>query len=200
MDFNQINELELENVGSWPKPAKVVLALVMVVLLGVLGYYAVIQDSIKQLDNLKTKEVELKNEFERKYKLAANLPKYREQLALMEQQFSDLLTMLPTATEMPGLLDSVTYLATDSSLQIQSLNWRPEGKKEFYVEMPIEMKLTGGYHDFGSFASGVAGLPRIVSLHDFTMVRSDDELLQMSVTAKTYRFSEPKPENAKGAK
>ncbi|WP_298443295.1 type 4a pilus biogenesis protein PilO [uncultured Ferrimonas sp.] len=201
MDLNQLNELELESIGTWPKPAKIMLALVMVVLLSVLGYYTVVRDSITQLEQLEQKEIELKNEFERKYKLAANLPKYREQLELMQQQFADLLTMLPTATEMPGLLDSMTYLATDASLQIQSLNWKPEVEREFYIEMPIEMKVTGGYHDFGAFSSGVAGLPRIVSLHDFTMSRGEDAPLTMTVTAKTYRFSEPKSTDAaQGAK
>ncbi|MFI3247347.1 MAG: type 4a pilus biogenesis protein PilO, partial [Ferrimonas sp.] len=160
MDLNQINELEFDSIGTWPKAAKVVLALVLAVLINILGYYVVISDSLAKLAQLEKKETELKAEFERKYKMAANLPKYREQLNLMQQQFSDLLTMLPTATEMPGLLDSMTYLATDASLSIQSLNWKPEIKREFYVEMPIEMKLSGSYHDFGAFASGVAGLPR----------------------------------------
>lgn len=200
MDLNQLNELEFETIGTWPAPAKIVLALVMVVLLSVLGYYAVISDSISHLERLQGKEVELKQEFQRKHRMAANLPQYREQLETMQQQFSDLLTMLPTATEMPGLLDSITYLATDASLQIQSLNWKPEVKKEFYVEMPIEMKVSGGYHDFGAFSSGVAGLPRIVSLHDFVMSRGQDSPLVMTVTAKTYRFSEPTEESAKGAK
>lgn len=201
MDLNQINELEFDSIGTWPKAAKVVLALVLAVLINILGYYVVISDSLAKLAQLEKKETELKAEFERKYKMAANLPKYREQLNLMQQQFSDLLTMLPTATEMPGLLDSMTYLATDASLSIQSLNWKPEIKREFYVEMPIEMKLSGSYHDFGAFASGVAGLPRVVSLHDFTLNRGKDSPLTMTVTAKTYRFSEPDEKaNQKGAK
>ncbi|WP_028116229.1 type 4a pilus biogenesis protein PilO [Ferrimonas senticii] len=191
MDMKQLGELDFDNIGSWPTPAKVLLALVLAGFIGALGYYAVIRDSIEQLDTLKAKEVELKSEYKQKYKLAANLPRYREQLAEMQQQFADLLTMLPTATEMPGLLDSMTYLATDASLEIQSLNWKPEVNKEFYIEMPIEMKVDGSYHDFGAFSSGVAGLPRIVSLHDFTMVRGEETPLTMTVTAKTYRFAEP---------
>ncbi len=104
--------------------------------------------------------------------------------------------MLPTQSEMPGLLDDVTFLATDANLRISSLNWLPEQHKEFYVELPIEMKIQGGYHEFGQFSAGVANLPRIVSLHDFTMVRSE-EGVAMTVQAKTYRFSELEQEAKK---
>ncbi len=196
MDLKQFEGLDLENIAIWPKEVKVVFGVVLAVLVGVAGYFLVIKDSLDTLRNLESKEVSLKADFEAKYRLAANLPRYREQLAQMQEQFQEMLGMLPTQSEMPGLLDDVTFLATDANLRISSLNWLPEQHKEFYVELPIEMKIQGGYHEFGQFSAGVANLPRIVSLHDFTMVRSE-EGVAMTVQAKTYRFSELEQEAKK---
>ncbi|SHH99004.1 type IV pilus inner membrane component PilO [Ferrimonas marina] len=189
MNLNDINELEFENIGSWPKPAKIGFAVILAALLFTAGYFLLIKDSVAQLEQLQQKEVALKDEFQRKYQLAANLPRYLEELAEMQALFDQLVAMLPTEHEMSALLDSVTFLATDASLDIRSLNWLPEQQKEFYIEIPIEMELQGDYHHIGQFSAGVAGLSRIVSLHDFSIERGDGPL-GMKVVAKTYRFAE----------
>ncbi|WP_345337104.1 type 4a pilus biogenesis protein PilO [Ferrimonas pelagia] len=187
--MQQLNELDFDTLGSWPRPAKIGLAVVVAILIMVAGYFLLISDSVSQWEQMKQQEVTLKQEFEGKYRMAANLPKHHALLEEMQAQFDAMLTMLPTANEMPRLLDSVTFLATDADLGIQSLNWKPELQRDFYVELPIEMKLSGDYHDFGAFSAGVAGLPRIVSLHDFVMVANEGQI-GMTVLAKTYRFSE----------
>ncbi|MBY6018513.1 type 4a pilus biogenesis protein PilO [Ferrimonas balearica] len=189
VDLKQLNDLDFENLANWPKEVKIIFAVVLAVLVGVAGYFLFIKDSMASLERLQAEEQKLRGEFEAKYRLAANLPRYREQLTQMTEQFEAMLGMLPTASEMPGLLDDVTFLATDANLQINSLNWQPEQVKEFYVELPIEMKIQGGYHEFGAFSAGVANLPRIVSLHDFTMERAANGV-SMTVLAKTYRFAE----------
>ncbi|GAA5193389.1 type 4a pilus biogenesis protein PilO [Ferrimonas gelatinilytica] len=195
----KLEELEIENIGIWPKEVKIITALILLVATLVLGYFLMLKDSLAGLERLEQQEMTFKQEFERKYRMAANLPKYREQLAQMKEQFQEMLAMLPTANEMPGLLDSVTYLATDAELAIQSLSWQPESRQEFYVEMPIEVEIRGSYHDFGRFSAGVAALPRIVSLHDFVMKPEGDDLA-MTVMAKTYRFSEEGGDAKEGKK
>ncbi|MBY5992092.1 type 4a pilus biogenesis protein PilO [Ferrimonas balearica] len=196
LDLKQLGDLDFENIATWPKEVKVIFAVIVAILMGVAGYFLMIKDSMDSLNRLQAEEQELRGKFEAKYQLAANLPRYREQLDQMRAQFQDMLSMLPTQSEMPGLLDDVTFLATDANLRITSLNWQPEQPKEFYTELPIEMKIHGGYHEFGQFSAGVANLPRIVSLHDFTMVRSDDGV-SMTVLAKTYRFSEQQDKEGK---
>jgi len=115
----------------------------------------------------------------------------------MEVQFTTLLKMLPSQNEMPGLLDDVTFVATDAGLKIDSLDWEDEIEREFYIEFPIKITASGDYHQFGHLVSDVANLPRIVSLHDFVIKRGDDGLLSMDVLAKTYRFKQNAKEGAK---
>jgi len=142
------------------------------------------------MNNEQNKELQLREDFQNKYQLAANLKLYREQLAVMEGQFAELLKMLPSENEMPGLLDDLTFAATDAGLRIKSLNWEAEIQRDFYIEFPIKMSVTGDYHQIGNMVSGVAKLPRIVSLHDFTIKRDDSGTLTMDILAKTYRFKE----------
>ncbi|MBY6187826.1 type 4a pilus biogenesis protein PilO [Marinobacter hydrocarbonoclasticus] len=196
MDLKQFEGLDFDNIAIWPKEVKIVFGVLLAILVGVGGYFLVIKDSLDTLRNLESKEATLRANFEAKYRLAANLPRYRQQLDQMRDQFQEMLGMLPTQSEMPGLLDDVTFLATDANLRITSLNWLPEQSKEFYVELPIEMKIQGGYHEFGQFSAGVANLPRIVSLHDFVMTTAADGV-GMTVQAKTYRFAELSQEEAK---
>ncbi len=150
----------------------------------------VVSDSVDTYNAEQDKEVQLRDDFKNKYQLAANLKLYREQLATMEVQFAELLKMLPSENEMPGLLDDLTFVATDAGLRIKSLDWEPEIQRDFYIEFPIKMSVTGDYHQLGNMVSGVAKLPRIVSLHDFTIKRDDAGNLAMDILAKTYRFKE----------
>lgn len=187
LDFSELN---LDNIGSWPllvKAAAWVLAFVVFV---VVGYVYNISDLRDQLAQVEAKELTLKQEFEDKAYKAANLEALRKQMTEMEESFGALVSQLPTDTEVPGLLEDITNKGVESGLEIKSIKLQPEQAKEFYVELPISIEVTGTYHDFGTFVSGIAGLPRIVTLHDFKMTSDPKSpgVLSMSISAKTYRY------------
>lgn len=205
LDLSQFNDIDFENVGGWPTQVKAVFATLLALCVFAAGYYLFVADAIDVLTAEQDKEVVLKEDFKSKYQLAANLTLYREQLAEMELQFAELLKMLPSQNEMPGLLDDLTFVATDTGLKINSLDWEQEIQRDFYIEFPIKMSVTGDYHQLGHMVSGVAKLPRIVSLHDFVIKRDESGSLSMDILAKTYRFKEgaelpPEVKNAKGKK
>jgi len=188
-DFD-INDIDLENMGSWPLMVKFIFAIIVAAIVSVLSYYLLIDSKIDQLSAATQKEVELKQLYQTRYASAVNLEVYREQMKEMEQTFSFLLKQLPTTHETPGLLDDITYVGTTSGLNFIRINWEPEIEKEFYTELPIRIDVIGNYHQFGNFVSEVAKLPRIVSLHDFTIQADKDERLRFNVVAKTYRYKE----------
>ncbi|ABM01574.1 type 4a pilus biogenesis protein PilO [Shewanella amazonensis] len=190
LDLSEFNDIDFENIGGWPAQVKVVFAILLAVIVGVASYFLFISDAIDGLKREQDKEVQLRQDFQSKYQLAANLKLYREQLKEMEAQFAELLKMLPSENEMDGLLDDVTFVATDSGLHIESLDWEGAVQRDFYIEFPIKMVVSGDYHQMGSMVSGVAKLPRIVSLHDFVIKHQDGDILTMDILAKTYRFKE----------
>ncbi|WP_413490311.1 type 4a pilus biogenesis protein PilO [Shewanella baltica] len=190
LDLSQFNDIDFENIGGWPNQVKTFFAVLLAFFVFAAGYFLVVSDSVDTYNAEQDKEVQLRDDFKNKYQLAANLKLYREQLATMEVQFAELLKMLPSENEMPGLLDDLTFVATDAGLRIKSLDWEPEIQRDFYIEFPIKMSVTGDYHQLGNMVSGVAKLPRIVSLHDFTIKRDDAGNLAMDILAKTYRFKE----------
>lgn len=187
IDFSEINQ---DNIGSWPLAVKVMAWVLAFLVVVALGYAYSISDLREQLGQVESKEVTLKKEFEDKAFKAANLDALRKQMAEMEESFGALVSQLPTDTEVPGLLEDVTNKGVESGLEIKSIKLQPEQMKEFYVELPINIEVTGSYHDFGTFVSGIASLPRIVTLHDFK-ISSDPKtpgVLSMSISAKTYRY------------
>lgn len=187
LDFS---ELSLDNIGSWPLAVKAMAWGLAFIVLIVFGYVYSISDLRDQLGQVETKELGLKKEFEEKAFKAANLEALRKQMVEMEESFGALVSQLPSDTEVPGLLEDVTNKGVESGLEIKSIKLQPEAQKEFYVELPINIEVTGSYHDFGTFVSGIAGLPRIVTLHDFK-IASDSKtpgVLTMSISAKTYRY------------
>jgi len=190
LELSQFNEIDFENIGGWPPFVKIVFATILSICIFVASYFLFISDSIDTLNFEQQTESKLRDDFKSKYRLAANLKLYREQLAAMEIQFAELLKMLPSKNEMPGLLDDLTFVATDSGLKIESLDWREVIPRDFYYEFPISMTVSGEYHQLGQLVSGVAKLPRIVSLHDFVIQKSDSGGLWMEILAKTYRFKE----------
>jgi len=190
LDLDQFNDIDFENIGGWPKLVKLVFAGFLSLCVIGASYYLFIADTIAVMESEQKKEIELKADFETKYQLAANLKLYREQLVIMEAQFAELLKMLPSENEMPGLLDDITFVATDSGLRINSLDWEDEIERDFYIEFPIRLNVEGDYHQIGNMVSGVAKLPRIVSLHDFTITHKEGGGLSMAILAKTYRFKE----------
>jgi len=187
-----INSLDFDNVGSWPMPVKLFIWIVLLLAVLAAGYYYHIEDLQIQLANVEQQEVELKKDFEKKAFQAANLEAYRQQMVEMEESFGALVSQLPSDTEVPGLLEDITNKGLLNGLEIASIDLQKETAREFYVELPIAINASGSYHDLGAFISGMAGLPRIVTLHDFTISAKGDDAnhLQMSIIAKTYRYKD----------
>ena len=191
-ELNEIdlNDLDLENVGAWPAAARAIVASMLFVLIVVLGYYYHIDNLSDRLDASERKELELRREFERKAFEAQSLDAYKLQLQELRDSFGALVSQLPSDTEVPGLLEDISSKGELNGLTIESINLLDEVREEFYVELPIAIEATGSYHDLGAFISGMAGLPRIVTLHDFDIEMSGDDSsnLSMEITAKTYRY------------
>jgi len=195
--IDQVNSLDFENVGGWPPPVKIAAGVLVLALVLLLGYFLVIQDLNVTLEQQEREEVSLLKSYEKKAFEAHNLDQFRAQLAEMEQTFGALLKQLPKDTEVPGLLEDITHTGLGSGLEFEEIALKSEEEKEFYAELPIDIKVIGDYHGFGSFVSGVAALPRIVTLHDFVIAWPQDNekelkalgLLKMNITAKTYRYS-----------
>ncbi len=187
-----VNSLEFDNIGSWPTPLKVLIWIVLFVGVLVAGYYYHVEQLQVDLAKVEKQEEKLKKEFEKKAFQAANLEAYRQQMVEMEESFGALVSQLPSETEVPGLLEDITNKGLLNGLEISSIDLKKERAKGFYVELPISIKATGSYHDLGAFISGMAGLPRIVTLHDFEIVAksSNTNNLQMKILAKTYRYKD----------
>jgi len=181
-------ELDIQNIGVWPLGVRLLVLILVFLLLLLLGYTLRISDSYENLDMARGKEQELRATYQEKAFQAANLDTYRKQLAELETSFGALLAQLPTDTEVPGLLEDITEIGYGSSLDIRTISLQPELAAEFYVELPIKIVASGGYHDVGSFVSGVASLPRIVTLHDFSMKADQGNHLALEIEAKTYRY------------
>jgi len=183
-------ELSMENLGSWPVAVKVLCWALVLVLVLVLGHQLTIADRRDTLAREESREQQLRDEFAQKVMKAANLDALREQMADMQETFGALVSQLPSDTEVPGLLEDMTNLGVDSGLEIESITLQPERSQEFYIELPIKIIVTGGYHELGTFVSGIAGLPRIVTLHDFHIRRSSSGQLTMAIDARTYRYKD----------
>lgn len=185
-----INDIDWSRMGVWPVTGKVVLCTLVVAALAVAGYFMYIKDLNLQLQRVTAQEQELRNTFKTKAFQAANLEAYREQMGEIEDSFGALLAQLPSDTEVPGLLEDIDEKGAESGLLINSIELKPEVQQEFYVELPISIKVTGPYHDFGTFVSGVAGMPRIVTLHDYDIKPAKGGgMLDMTILAKTYRYN-----------
>ncbi len=185
-----INDLDFENVGSWPMAVKSIIWLLVFIGVLVAGYFYDIVDLQKNLATAQVEESTLKSQFERKAFQASNLDAYRKQMEVMEESFGALISQLPSDTEVPGLLEDIDSKGRQSGLEILNINLQEERQEEFYVELPIEIVVRGSYHDLGSFVSGIAGLPRIVTLHDFEIIQNDQRTLTMNIIARTYRYKD----------
>ncbi len=184
-----ISELEFQNIGVWPVLFKALLCTTVAIIIVVLGYFFHVKDLYLSLDSVAAKEIALRKTYQEKAFEAANLEAYRQQMAEVEESFGTLLAQLPGDTEVPGLLEDITEIGYGSSLEIKSISLQPEQPEEFYVELPIKIVAEGDYHDVGTFVSGVAGLPRIVTLHNYSMkANKEGNRLIFEVEAKTYRY------------
>jgi len=184
-----VNDIDFEKVGVWPLPAKIFVGVLLIVLVFSLTYYLKISELNEELETTKSKEVTLRKEFEAKSFEAANLDAYRAQMEEMDLTFKSLISRLPSKTEIAGLLDDIEARGTESGLTINATTIEQEKASEYYIEVPFKINVDGGYHDMGSFISGVAGMPRIVTLHDYTIQKKRDSgVLNMQISAKTYRY------------
>ncbi|PIE39415.1 MAG: pilus assembly protein PilP [Gammaproteobacteria bacterium] len=188
VDFNN---LDFESVGTWPLALKVIVWLITLVLVLGLGYMYHVKGLQEGLARVEAKELQLRKEFEQKAFQAANLDAYRKQMVEMEESFGALVGQLPSDTEVPGLLEDITNKGLLNGLEIHQIKLEKERAREFYVELPISIEASGTYHDLGAFISGMAGLPRIVTLHDFSIAQSKKTgMLDLSILAKTYRYKD----------
>ncbi len=190
MELSSITELDFNESGEWPLPFKVIAIVLLCVLVWGGGYYFIIKDKKTQLESLEQKEVQLKSSFEAKQAKAVNLEAYKEQLAEMRVMFSSMIEQLPKKSEVPELLVDISRTGLINGLDFEL--FQPQGERpiDFYAELPINMRVTGNYHQFGEFVSGLAALPRIVTLHDMETgpLNTDTGKMTMDITAKTYRY------------
>lgn len=188
-DFD-INDLDLNNAGIWPGPVKAIVALLVFGLVLGGGYWFFIKDQYVALERVQKEEQELRERYENKAYQVANLEVFKAQMVEMEETFGALVRQLPSETEVPGLLEDITNTALGNGLDLQEIQLQGEVQRDFYAELPINIRVIGSYHELASFVSSVAGLPRIVTLHDLkiTPVGNDGEQLNMQVLARTYRY------------
>jgi type IV pilus assembly protein PilO len=193
-ELNEIDlaNLDLENVGSWPPVARATLVALLFFLLVLGGYYYHVAALSERLQASEVEELDLRRQFERKSFEAENLDAYKAQLVEMRDSFGALVSQLPSDTEVPGLLEDISAKGELNGLRIESIDLLDDVLEEFYVELPISITANGSYHDLGAFVSGMAGLPRIVTLHDFEIVMDGDKSanLRMDLVAKTYRYKD----------
>lgn len=190
--FESFNNLDPENIGGWPLPIKVFIWIVACVVAGFLVFHLLLSDSLAQLDQVASQEDTLMKAYEDKAFKASNLEAYKDQMKEMENTFGALLRQLPSDTEVPGLLEDISHTGLTAGLTFNSIKLAAESSKEFYVELPIDIEVKGGFHAFGAFVSAVAALPRIVTLDDFdiTPAKEGSHELVMKIRAKTYRYKE----------
>ena len=186
-------DLDFNNAGSWPGPIKFIAGLLLSVAVLFAGHKLHLEDIQLQLDQQRVEEQSLREQFSTKAFQAANLDAYKQQMVEMEASFGALLRQLPSDTEVPGLLEDITRTGLASGLEFSEIKLLPEAQQQFYIELPIQIVVEGGYHDLATFVSGVSSLPRIVTLHDFDVApvnKDEPSRLRMSVLAKTYRYND----------
>lgn len=185
-------ELDIKEAGRWPWLLKVlVCCLALLVALSVM-MWLVVSEQREALKSAQRQEVRLLSDYRSKASEAAFLPEMREELASLEAQMSRLRTMLPTDAEIPSLLDSISDAAIDNRLTIENIRLRSTLTQPHYIEQPLDIQVRGGYHQLARFLADITSLPRIVTLHDFSLepVELRGDALRLSLLARTYRYVE----------
>ncbi len=204
-----INELDLENIGSWPIGIRLGAAFILFAVVVGAGFYYFTQEKIAELETVQSKEIPLKQEFKAKQGKAVNLEAYKSQMIEMKKRFGSMLRQLPQKTEVADLLVEISQTGLSNNLEFSLFKPSAEIRKEFYAELPVNIEVTGSFHDFGGFATGIAALPRIVTIHDVEMEIKqkddtkgkkeveespslsgvdEDKKLTIVLVAKTYRY------------
>ena len=193
--FQQFNTLDTNNFGSWPLSVKITCWIFLFFVVCAIGYFLAIKPKLDAIDQAHAEEQNLLNEFKDKDSKLRNLQQYQAQLQQMEANFNQQLQQLPKETEIPGLVEDINVTGVNSGLKFKNIRLENEVTQEFFIEQPISIEATGDYHSFGAFVSGIAVLPRIVTLHDFVISaipnpnkKTDIPSVDYSLKAKTYRY------------
>lgn len=203
MNLSEINfsDFDLREAGDWPLAGKLVLVVLTIAAVLGGGYYFFTNDQLEELDQATREEQQLRQDFIEKQRVAANLESFRMQLKQMEADLQVMLRQLPTGTEMPELLENVSDTGKKNGLEFELFKPEPEQPRDFYAAKPITIKARGSYHQFGAFVSGVAALPRIVTLENATLASPSSAAkgtkadkgekpgqLSIQATLQTYRY------------
>ena len=192
--IEELQSLDVSDIGRWPvafRAAVIALVFVAVTFAGI--WFTIVKDKAPVLQRAEAEEQELRVTFENKQRKAANYDAYKTQLAQIEQSFGTMLRQLPGETEIPSLIVDISQTGLAAGLQEKLFQPQAEIPKDFYAEKPIKIQLSGGYHEMANFVSGIAALPRIVTLHDINITTEQQgsfDSLSLEVTAKTYRYIE----------
>jgi type IV pilus assembly protein PilO len=190
MTLDDLKNIDINNLGSWPVPIKIGGILIVCAIVLFAGFWFLIQGELEQYGEAQKKEEGLRETYMNKKALAINLPAYKEQMEEMEQTFGSLLRQLPNTTEVPDLLVDITQAGLGRGLEFNLFRPEKEQPKDFYAEMPISVEVRGSYHELAQFVSDVAALPRIVTFGDIAITSTGKDKLTMSAKAKTYRYME----------
>jgi len=194
----ELRSLDVNDVGRWPFVFRAaVIVIVFVLVLGAGVWFTIIKDKNPQLQRAQADEQTLRVTFVNKQRKAANYDAYKAQLQQIEQSFGTMLRQLPGETEIPSLIVDISQTGLASGLQEKLFQPQPEIPREFYAEKPIKIRLSGGYHEIANFVSGIAALPRIVTLHNINITPEDQDsydTLSLEVTAQTYRYLDQEAE------
>src|SRR6266850_6228792 len=190
--FDQLRALDPRDVGRWPVAVRgFFIAVIFAVCAAFAWYMFVWNDDRPVLQKAEADELDLRSQFENKQQRAANLDAYKAQLGEMERSFGAMLRQLPGKTEVPNLLVDISQTGLAAGLEEKLFQPQNEQKRDFYAELPIKIRLSGSYHQLGEFVSGIAALPRIVTLHDIEIkpeTKDAYDQLSLELTAKTYRY------------
>lgn len=202
--IEQLQTLDMQNPGAWPRWVHIAACVLVALLIIGFGGYFLVQPQYEQLGQEKQKEVSLRQEFESKQQKVAALDAYKAQLEEMQHSFGDMLRQLPSKAEVANLLNDISQTRIASNLQEELFQPQPDVPRDFYVEMPNRITVTGGYHEMGNFVSGVAALPRIVVIDEIQITPTEKKgTLRLNALAKTYRYQDDgsvAPRPAGGAK
>ena len=205
--FQQLQQIDLNNIGSWSSAVKLTMYVLILIFIAIIGYIVVIKGVLAEISSAKAQQTNLINEYREKDSKLRNLTRYHEQLKLMEEQFNQQLQQLPKETEIPDLVEDIHAAGIEANLNIKNIQLQTEIKKEIFIEQPIKIVVKGDYHAMGGFVSEIGLLPRIVTLHNF-VIKADRAqakagampTLEMNIDAKTYRYIAEEADTKAGGK
>lgn len=206
-DFvNSFNSLDPQNMGNWPIPVKITILVFIFIVTLFVAYFLLVRPVLDNIDGARSQETTLLEEFKDKDSKLRNLELYKKQIEQMEETFGQLLRQLPKQHEIPSLIEDINYTGVSSGLEFKDIKVEKEISQEFFIELPITIIGKGDYHSFGAFVSGLAALPRIVTIHDFEIKpleanekSSEIPVLTLQLQARTYRYADQAEEDAKAA-